>query len=69
MKGIFNAVWFFVFWTAAVLFTMFIGAIPLAALLFFTYAGAQGRAQKAEKIVRTTLMKDEQILTQTIQHR
>lgn len=69
MKGIFNAVWFFVFWAAAIIFTMFIGAIPLAAILIFTYAGAQGRAQKAEKIVRTTLMKDEQLLTQAIQHR
>ncbi|WP_313552930.1 PH domain-containing protein [Brevundimonas sp.] len=69
MKGIFNAIWFFVFWATVVPLTMFIGAIPLAVLLFCTYAGAQVRAQKAEKIVKTTLMKDEQLLAQAIQHR
>lgn len=69
MKGIFNAIWFFVFWTAAVVFTAFLGTIPLAVLLFCTYAGAQARAEKAAKIVQTTLMKDEQLVSQAIQHR
>lgn len=69
MKGIFNIIAFGVFWTLAVVGTAFIGAVPLAVLLFCTYAGAQVRAQKAEKIVQTTLMKDEQLLAQAIQHR
>ena len=69
MKGITNAIIFALFWGCAVIFTLGIGALPLAVLLFCTYAGAGVRAQKAEKIVQTTLMKDEQLLAQAIQHR
>ena len=50
MKGITNAIIFALFWGCAVIFTLGIGALPLAVLLFCTYAGAEVRAQKAEKI-------------------
>jgi hypothetical protein len=79
MKGVFNVVGYAAFCACAViavLATLLFGgigaiplAIPLAILLFFTFAGAQARALKAEKIVQTTLMKGEQLVAQTLQHR
>ncbi|CAL1690934.1 hypothetical protein MMB232_01068 [Brevundimonas subvibrioides] len=69
MKGIVNVAFFAIFWLMAVVWTLGVGLIPLGVLLFFTYAGAVVRANKAEKIVQTTLMKDERLLAQATQHR
>lgn len=69
MKGIGNVIGFTIFWLVAVSFTFGIALIPLGILLFLTFAGAETRADKASKIISTTLMSDETIVTQGIQHR
>lgn len=69
MKGIINVIVFAVFWLAAVIFTVGFALIPLGVLLFLTYAGAERRAEKAKKIVATTLMADEEVIAKEVQHR
>ena len=69
MKGIFNVAAFAIVWGAAIFFTLGLALIPLGVVLFLTYAGAETRAAKAERIVQTTLMAGEQLISQTIQHR
>lgn len=69
MKGIGNIFGFSLFWMVAALLTAGIALIPLGILLFLTFAGAETRADKASKIISTTLMADETIVTQGIQHR
>ena len=74
MQGIFNVAGYAAFLACAVLVMVAVpfaafGAVPLAILLFFTFAGAQARALKAETLVQSTLMKGEQLVAQTLQHR
>ena len=45
------------------------GILPLGLLLFLTYYGSQGRAQKASDQLSSTLMSDEFIEAEAIQHR
>ena len=69
MKGIGNAIGFTIFWLVATLLSFGIALIPLGILLFLIFVGAETRAAKAAKIISTTLMADEAIVTQGIQHR
>lgn len=69
MKGIGNVIGFCLLWGLATILTMGIALIPLGVLLFLIFAGAETRAQKAAKIIQTTLMSDETIVAQGIQHR
>lgn len=69
MKGIGNVIGFTLFWMVAALLTAGIALIPLGILLFLTFAGAEARANKASKIISTTLMSDETVVVQGIQHR
>jgi len=45
------------------------GILPLALLLFFTYYGSQARAEKASHQFASTLMSDEFVESEAIQHR
>jgi len=67
VKGIINILVFAVVAGAAI-FSIF-GIPVLIAWLFFTYAGAAGRAAKAQKIIQTTMMVGEQPITEALQHR
>lgn len=69
MKGIGNLIGFSIFWFVAALFTVGFALIPLGILLLLMFTGAETRAEKASKIITTTLMADETIVTQGIQHR
>lgn len=69
MKGIMSALAFASVIIAGSIFTVFF-AVPVFALwIFLIFAGAEGRAQKALQQIKTTLMTDEQIVAEGIQHR
>lgn len=69
MKGIGNVIGYSILWLVLASISFGIALIPLGILLFLTFAGAETRAAKAEKIVKTTLMSDETVVAQGIQHR
>ena len=46
-----------------------IALLAIIPAIYFTFAGAAGRADKASKIVQTTLMADEVVIVQAIQFR
>lgn len=69
MKGIMSALAFASVIIAGSLFTMFIAVPVLALWIILIFAGAEGRAQKAFHQIKTTLMTDEQVVAQGIQHR
>jgi hypothetical protein len=69
MKGLFNVAFFVLFWAVASILTFGIALVPLGVLMLLTYLGAEERAQKAKSLISSTLMDDEQVIAQSIQHR
>jgi len=69
MKGILNGIIWVAFWTLFVVLTAGAALVPLAAMAYFTFAGAQRREEKASEALRSTLMRDEQLISEGLQHR
>jgi hypothetical protein len=69
LKGITNVIGYVIFWLIAASLTFGTALIAMGVLLFLTFAGADERKKKAEKLVQTTLMADETVVAQAIQHR
>lgn len=69
MKGVMQGLVYVGVWTMAVIFTFGIALLPLGLLVFLTFVGAEGRAEKAAASLRTTLMRDEELFAEALQHR
>lgn len=69
MKGIFQGLAFVVIWAVALVLSFGSAVLPLGFLLFLTFQGAEARAAKASASLRSTLMHDEELLAEGLQHR
>lgn len=73
MKGIINICVYVIVaalaFTAIAIPTLGLSALAMIVLMLCTFLGASGRAAKAAGLTKTTLMSEEQIIAQGIQHR
>lgn len=69
MKGIFSAVAFVIVASCIVFFTVGVGLLAVVPWTFFIFYDAAARAEKANAIVKTTLMQGEELVAQAIQFR
>lgn len=69
MKGLLQIVAAVVLWAVAIVFTLGLALIAFAFWCLIVFPGADKRAEKARATLVTTLMPEEQIAEQTIQHR
>lgn len=69
MKGLLQPVAYCLIWLVALVATVFIAIVPLAALLAFTFLGSEKRADRALAAVGPTLMQGEELIAQALQQR
>lgn len=69
MKGLTQGLLYGIIWAMILVFTAGLGLLVLGPVLFLTFAGAEQRAAKAYACLRTTLMRDEELLAEALQHR
>jgi|GEM_PF-852969 hypothetical protein len=69
VKGISNALGWAVAWTVICIVTSGVGLLFFAAYAYFAFVGADTRTGQALEKLKSTLMKDEKIVSQAIQHR
>lgn len=69
MKGIFSALGWAIAWTLICIFTMGFGLLLFAGYAYFTFVGADKRTDQALEKLNSTLMKDEAVVSQAVQHR
>lgn len=69
MRGIVAGLVWGLIWLAAVVFTVGVGLIPFALVVFLTFAGAEKRQDRAFANLGSTLMREERLVAQAIQNR
>lgn len=69
MKGVAEIAKAVGIWALVVLLSFGLGAVALAVWAWLVFAGAETRAAKAAASLRTTLMPEEQLIEQAVQHR
>ncbi len=69
MKGIFNALGWAAAWTLICIFSFGSGLLFLAAYAYFAFVGGEKRHGQALEKINSTLMNDEAMLSQAVQHR
>lgn len=69
MKGIWSGIAWVLIWATLIVFSVGLALIPFALYAYLTFSGAEKRQAKAFEKLASTIMAEEKVISQAIQHR